>query len=144
MSSLNKEDLCRLTMELEINSENDPRLHAYTYVRCSSRKRGLSYGGTRPLTSCRLSHDIFVMEGMPIPSMHVAVSEAEEIKWVCDQITRENLSSVGIAVIAKKQQHAKLRRILEKDCIPIIVYLLVIKSMRGSFYLMSLKDYLPI
>ena len=51
--------------------------------------------------------------------MHVAVSEAEEIKWVCDQITRENLSSVGIAVIAKKQQHAKLRRILEKDCIPI-------------------------
>ena len=109
----------RLTMEFEINFKNDPRLHTHTYVRCSGRKRYVPYREARPLTSRRTIHDIFVMEGMPIPSMHVATSEAAEIKWVCDQITRENLPLVRIAVIAKKQQYAKLRRILEKNCIPI-------------------------
>ena len=56
------------------------------------------------------------MEGMPIPSMHVAKSEVEEIRWVYNQIGIER-GTAEIAIVAPKPSQVKLRRILEEDYI---------------------------
>ena len=53
------------------------------------------------------------MEGMPIPSMHVAKSKVEEIRWVYNQISGIEHCTSEIAIL--RQSQAKLRRILEKD-----------------------------
>ncbi|HIO78869.1 TPA: hypothetical protein EYG59_09825 [Candidatus Poribacteria bacterium] len=57
------------------------------------------------------------MEGMPIPSMHVAKSKVEEIRWVYNQISGIEHCTAEIAIL--RQSQAKLRRILEKNHISI-------------------------
>ena len=119
VSVVNQEDLRMLTVEFEMNCENDPKLHTNTYLRCSSRKTGLSYSKPRPIAARLTNHDIFAMEDMPIPSMHVAKSEVEEIKWVYNQISSAECSVTEIAIIARKRHQAILCRLLEKSHIPI-------------------------
>ena len=119
VSRLNQEDLRIFTVEFEMNCENDPKLHAYTYLRCSNKKTGLPYSKPRPIVARRTNHDILVMEDMPMPNMYVAKSEIEEIKWVYNQISSAKCDITEIAVIVRKQDQAMLRKLLEKSHMPI-------------------------
>ena len=60
-----------------------------------------------------MNDNLFVMEGLPIPSMHVAKSKVDEIRWVYNQISGIEHCTSEIAIL--RQSQAKLRRILEKD-----------------------------
>ena len=119
VSRLNQEDLRIFTVEFEMNCENDPKLHAYTYLRCSNKKTGLPYSKPRPIVARRTNHDILVMKDMPMPNMYVAKSEIEEIKWVYNQISSAKCDITEIAVIVRKQDQAMLRKLLEKSHMPI-------------------------
>ena len=62
-----------------------------------------------------MNDNLFVMEGLPIPSMHVAKSKVDEIRWVYNQISGIEHCTSKIAILCQSQ--AKLRRILEEDYI---------------------------
>ena len=118
-SLLDQENLRRLTVEFEIDFENKPEFHNYAYIKCTGRKMGLSYGKPTPLAARLTNDNLFVMEGMPIPSMHVAKSEVEEIRWVYNQISGIERGTMEIAIVAPKPSQVKLCRILEKSYISI-------------------------
>ena len=71
------------------------------------------------IAALHTNHDIFVMAGMPLPSMHVAKSEIEEIKWVYNQISDTEHSVTETAIIASGRHRKMLRRMFEKNHIPI-------------------------
>ena len=114
---LDQENLRRLTAEFEINFENELKFNNYADIKRSGRKMGLSYGKPKPLAARLTNDNLFVMEGMPIPSMHVAKSKVEEIRWVCNQISGIEHCYAGY-----------WRK---------IIYLLTTKKMKGSIYLVT-------